>query len=229
MERKIIGKNTVTIVIVEDDPTTLDYLVEQADGAAGQKVVAACTTIAQGREAISQYQPRIVLTDLDLPDGHGTTLIAWAHQNYPNTEIAVVSVLGDESNTVKAIQAGAAGYLLKDGSALEIERCIQTLLRGESPISSGVARHIFRLMQSPPSADNLSENITTTPGLSLTKREEEVLWGIAKGMTYREVASHLEISTHTVPSHVKNIYRKLQVHSKSEAVFEALQLGLIKI
>ena len=215
----------IEVVVVEDEPATLKYLCEQVDATTQYQVCAACSTLAQGKSAVEEYKPKVLLTDLGLPDGDGTALIAWTREKSPETEIAVVSILGDERSTVRAIQAGASGYLLKDGQSLDIGRTIDSLLRGDSPISTGVARHIIRSLQAP----SKSEPSPQLPkGLSLTPREEEILWGIAKGLTYKELAVRLGISQQTVPSHIKNIYRKLQVHSRSEAIFEAVQMGIIK-
>ncbi len=220
----------IAVVVVEDDPATLNYLCEQVEATELYTVRAACSTLAEGKQAIEQHLPQVLLTDLGLPDGDGTALIAWAREKSPNTEIAVISILGDERSAVRAIQAGASGYLLKDGQSLDIGRTIDALLRGDSPISTGVARHIIRNLQGTPAspAQNPEPEATLPAGLSLTPREEEILWGIAKGLTYKELAQQLGISAQTVPSHIKNIYRKLQVHSRSEAIFEAVQMGIIK-
>lgn len=218
---------STAVVVVEDDPATLKYLCEQVDATEQYHVKAACSTLKEGKAAISQYMPEVLLTDLGLPDGDGTALIAWTREKSPETEIAVISILGDERSTVRAIQAGASGYLLKDGQSLDIGRTIDALLRGDSPISTSVARHIIRSLQGP-SKEEPVEPEALPEGLSLTPREQEILWGIAKGLTYKELAARLEISPQTVPSHIKNIYRKLQVHSRSEAIFEAVQMGIIK-
>lgn len=173
------------VVVVEDEPATLKYLCEQVDATAQYQVCAACSTLARGKSAVEEYKPKVLLTDLGLPDGDGTALIAWTREKSPFTEIAVISILGDERSTVRTIQAGASGYLLKDGQSLDIGRTIDSLLRGDSPISTGVARHIIRSLQEPSKAEPKQQ---LPKGLSLTPREEEILWGIAKGLTYKELA-----------------------------------------
>lgn len=215
----------IEVVVVEDEPATLQYLCEQVDATSQYRVCASCTTLAQGRKAVETHTPGVLLTDLGLPDGDGTALIAWTRDKSPQTEIAVISILGDERSTVRAIQAGASGYLLKDGQSLDIGRTMDSLLRGDSPISTGVARHIIRSLQD---TDKTPPSPELPKQLSLTPREEEILWGIAKGLTYKDLAARLGISQQTVPSHIKNIYRKLQVHSRSEAIYEAVQMGIIK-
>ena len=132
----------------------------------------------------------------------------------------VISVLADDHTVLEAIEAGAAGYLLKDAEAIELVEAIEELCAGRSPISSSIARIIVRRLNAPPQAAALP---------TLTARESEILWGIAKGFTYAELAQQLGISRQTVPVHVKNIYRKLEANNRSEAVFEASRLGLIRL
>jgi DNA-binding NarL/FixJ family response regulator len=135
----------------------------------------------------------------------------------------VISVLADDRSVIEAIEAGAAGYLLKDADSIELVEAIEELRSGRSPISSSIARVIVRRLNGPPSAP--------PPPLAsvLTARETDILWGIAKGFTYAELAQQLGISKQTVPVHVKNIYRKLEANNRSEAVFEASRLGLIRL
>ncbi len=161
------------------------------------------------------------MTDLRLPDGHGSDLIRMARRDRPDAEIMVISVLGDEQSVVGAITAGATGFLLKDSRQMDLVKAIRELLNGQSPISTSVARFIIQIVQKD-ETEEAEESI-------LTKRELDILWGIAKGYTYNDVAERLEISSNTVPSHIKNIYRKLEVNSRSEAVFEAIQRGWINI
>ena len=184
-------------------------------------MVADCSTFAAGAEAIGGTPARVLITDLQLPDGHGFDLIRLARKQQPDMEVMVISVLGDEQSVVTAISAGASGFLLKDARALDIVRSVRDLVAGRSPISTAVARYIIRVVQEVEPAES--------PEGLLTEREMDILWGIAKGFTYKDVAKRLEISSNTVPTHIKNIYRKLEVNSRSEAVFEAVQRGLIKI
>jgi DNA-binding NarL/FixJ family response regulator len=164
--------------------------------------------------------PDVLLADLQLPDGSGIDVIRWLRQHAPAAEAMVISVFGDESHVVAAIEAGATGYLLKDASAEEIADGIRRLIEGESPISSAIARHLLRRFQPAPAA--VSERVSP-----LTQREGEVLQLIAKGLSYQRIADTLTMSPHTVTTHIKQIYRKLAVNSRGEAVFEAMQLGLL--
>lgn len=213
----------ITILLVEDDPPTL-WRLQDALAKAGFDVAAAAT-LAEARTSLAGRVPQVLLTDLQLPDGHGVDLIRETRQRFPDTEIMVISILGDEESVISAITVGATGYLLKDAFPTDIASTVRDLVAGHSPISASIARFIVRRTQAnaePPPGPPLN---TTR----LTPREIDILWGIAKGFSYAEIASHLGMSRQTVPGHIKSIYRKLEVHTRGEAVFEALQQGLIKL
>jgi DNA-binding NarL/FixJ family response regulator len=212
-----------TILLVEDDAPT-SWRLQDALSKAGYQVRAA-GTLAEARAALAENAPKVLLTDLQLPDGHGVDLIRETRARFPETEIMVISVLGDEGSVISAITVGATGYLLKDAFPTDIAATVRDLVAGHSPISASIARFIVRRTQAsaePPPGPPLN----TT---KLTPREIDILWGIAKGFSYAEIASHLGMSRQTVPGHIKSIYRKLEVHTRGEAVFEAVQQGLIKL
>ena len=159
---------------------------------------------------MAQGAPRVLLTDLQLPDGHGVDLIRETRQRFPDTEIMVISILGDEESVISAITVGATGYLLKDAFPTDIAATVRDLVAGHSPISASIARFIVRRTQNqpePPPGPPLNT-------AKLTPREIDILWGIAKGFSYAEIASHLGLSRQTVPGHIKSIYRKLEVHTR---------------
>ena len=211
----------VKIIVVEDDSAMLQSLVSSLGLEDDFVVAAECSSFSDGATAIATVSANVLITDLKLPDGHGFDLIRLARQKQPDMEIMVISVLGDEQSVVTAISAGASGFLLKDTRALDIVNSVRQLISGKSPISTSVARYIIQVVQQtkpPDSSDGL-----------LTEREMDILWGIAKGFTYKAVGEKLGISSNTVPTHIKNIYRKLEVNSRGEAVFEAIQRGLINI
>jgi len=131
----------------------------------------------------------------------------------------VITVFGDERTVVAAIEAGARGYLLKDGTDAEIVRGVIDILRGFSPISPAIARYLLRRLQ--------DESPTVEAAPHLSGREREVLELLARGFRNSEIANALGITTHTVTSYVRQLYRKLEVGSRGEAVFEAVHLGLL--
>jgi DNA-binding NarL/FixJ family response regulator len=218
-----IPAHDISILLVEDDPPT-NWRLKDALEKAGFDVEAAMT-LAEARASLQKRKPRVLLTDLQLPDGHGVELIRETRARLPDTEIMVISILGDEESVISAITVGATGYILKDAFPTDIAATVRELVAGHSPISASIARFIVRRTQStaePPPGPQLN----TT---KLTPREIDILWGIAKGFSYAEIATNLGMSRQTVPGHIKSIYRKLEVHTRGEAVFEAVQQGLIKL
>jgi DNA-binding NarL/FixJ family response regulator len=218
-----IPAKDISILLVEDDPPTNWRLKDALDKAGFD--VAAAMTLAEARASLEKRKPRVLLTDLQLPDGHGIELIRETRVRLPDTEIMVISILGDEESVISAITVGATGYILKDAFPTDIAATVRELVAGHSPISASIARFIVRRTQAaiePPPGPPLN----TT---KLTPREIDILWGIAKGFSYAEIAGHLGMSKQTVPGHIKSIYRKLEVHTRGEAVFEAVQQGLIKL
>src|SRR6202011_4538547 len=217
------ASQAITVLLVEDDAPTL-WRLPDALAKAGFQVTAAAT-LAEARAHLAAGAPKVLLTDLQLPDGHGVELIRETRRRFPETEIMVISNLGDEESVISAITVGATGYLLKDAFPTDIAATVRDLVAGHSPISASIARFIVRRTQShaePPPGPPLDT-------VKLTPREIDILWGIAKGFSYAEIAGHLGLSRQTVPGHIKNIYRKLEVHTRGEAVFEALQQGLIRL
>jgi len=218
-----IPAHDISILLVEDDPPT-NWRLKDALEKAGFDVEAAMT-LAEARASLQKRKPRVLLTDLQLPDGHGVELIRETRARLPDTEIMVISILGDEESVISAITVGATGYILKDAFPTDIAATVRELVAGHSPISASIARFIVRRTQGaaePPPGTQLNT-------AKLTPREIDILWGIAKGFSYAEIAEHLGMSKQTVPGHIKSIYRKLEVHTRGEAVFEALQQGLIKL
>lgn len=211
------------VLLIEDDRAIRERL-SAALAAPGDCAVAAAGTLAEGRRLLEARAFDLIVADLRLPDGLAIDLLAEARQRYPEVEILVISVLGDETTILAAIAAGASGYILKDALPEDIHAAAIDVLSGGSPISPSIARFIVKRVRSesePPSP--------AQPAPHLTPRELDILWGIAKGLTYNEIADRLGLSRHTVPSHIKAIYRKLQVATRGEAVYEAVQCGLIRL
>ena len=211
------------VLVIEDQQLTRERLAGIVAATPGLSLAEALESFAAASAWLeSQPSPAVMLVDLGLPDGDGLDLIRMSRHLDPQPEVMVISVFGDERHVLAAIEAGATGYLLKDSAAEEIGASILRLIDGESPISSSIARHVLKRLQPG------TQPSTTAPGANLTRRETDVLKLIAKGFAYAEIADNLGMSPHTVTSHIKHIYRKLQVRSRGEAVFEALQLGIIE-
>ncbi|XBQ16951.1 MAG: response regulator transcription factor [Oceanicaulis sp.] len=208
-----------TIGVVEDDPALAARLAQVIEAADGLALAFAAGTLADALAALDAGPPDLCLVDIDLPDGKGLDVVATLHRTRPDAKALILTVLGDRESVITAMQIGADGYLLKDTEPAQLVRHIELTLAGEAPMSPRAAAHLLTLVRRPVPA------AASTP--MLTEREVEVLNLFARGLKYREVADALSISAHTVGDHVKAIYRKLSVQSRSEAVYEARQLGLI--
>lgn len=217
------GGKAHRILLIEDDQPIRERLAG-ALSAHADCLVSAAADLAEARALLERQQPDLIVADLRLPDGLAIDLLAEARERYPEIEILVISVLGDETTILAAIAAGASGYILKDALPEDIHATVMEVLSGGSPISPSIARFIVRRAREESAGAPAPE--ANAP--RLTPRELDILWGIAKGLTYNEIADRLELSRHTVPSHIKAIYRKLQVETRGEAVYEAIQCGLIK-
>lgn len=210
------------LLLIEDDQPIRERLA-RALSAPGDFAVTAAATLAEARVFLKAMKPDLVIADLRLPDGLAIDLLAEVRERFPETEILVISVLGDETTILAAIAAGASGYILKDALPEDVHATALEVISGGSPISPSIARFIVKRMREVASSPGLPD-----PAPHLTPRELDILWGIAKGMTYNEIADQLGLSRHTVPGHIKTIYRKLQVETRGQAVYEAIQYGLIK-
>lgn len=214
---------STSVLVVEDEPEFLRLYCDAITREPGFRLVGAVSTLAAALALIEQSVPDVLVVDLGLPDGNGADLIRRAVSRRPDCDALVVTVFGDDQHVIGAIEAGATGYLLKDSPPGELARCIRELRAGGAPISPSIARRLLARMRAP------AEKPTALGAASpLTEREAEILQLVAKGLSFADVGGALEISAHTVVAHVKKIYRKLSVHSRGEAVFEATQLGLLK-
>jgi len=218
-------KNTETrsfqVIIVEDDLNTLNRLCEKLERLDQFEVLAACVTMAEANASLAQQTPDILLLDLELPDGSGLEIIAQQSDLHPDLPILVISVFGDEKSVIAAIEAGAQGYLLKSDTSLEIEQCLLQLISGGAPISASIARHIIRRLRPQISPEDKAVSAL------LSDRELEVLQLAARGYSYQDIAELLGVKISTISSYTRRLYLKLSVHSRSEAVFEALRMGLV--
>jgi DNA-binding NarL/FixJ family response regulator len=215
------------VVIVEDHAATRARLAQIVADHPALELAVAVASLAEGRAALAAGRGvDVALIDLDLPDGNGIDLIREVRARPGAPEVVVISGFGDEEHVVAAIEAGATGYLLKDRPPYDVGTAIMELLAGGSPISPAIARHLLqRFVQRPPAP---AREVPETRE-RLTVRERDVLEVLARGFTYEEAAEILGVSFHTIASHVKHIYGKLAVGSRGEAIFEAVQLGILKL
>jgi DNA-binding NarL/FixJ family response regulator len=216
-----MAQKGIAVALVEDDAKFRLALCNVVDAAEGLRLLGAAATLAEGRALLVRESPDVLLVDLELPDGSGLALIEEARRQHPECDVMVVTVFGDERNVFRALEAGATGYLLKDMAGPELAEHIRRLHAGGSPISPVIARQLLQRFQ--PVAPVPASGVP-----ALSAREHAVLELISKGFTFDEIARLQEVSSHTVSTYVKRIYAKLQVRSKTEAVYEATKLGLLR-
>ena len=215
--------NEHKVFVLEDDARIRARFCKLVNESGSFAICGAAGSLTDAKQQQAQAQEAaILLVDLRLPDGNGTSLIAEAASWSPRPFIAVISSLGDERSVITAMEAGADGYLLKDLRPEELVPNLEALMRGESPISPAIARYLLKRFR-----PDASEDSTDRPNLS--DRESEILQLVARGYSHADIAEALGISNNTVITHIRHIYRKLDVHSRSEAVYEAANLGLLKV
>jgi len=218
------------VLIVEDEPEFMHRFSSAVLADPALCLTAAVSTGAAGIAMLDLQTPEVLLVDLGLPDMKGVAVIEHAARHHPDCDVLVVTMFADDDHVVASIEAGASGYLLKDASAERIAASIHELRAGGAPISPGIARRVlarFRARSATPAVPAATPTAPAAETSPLTPRESELLRMIAKGFTFETIGTLLDISPHTVVAHVKKIYRKLAVHSRSEAVYEAGQLGLL--
>lgn len=214
----------ITVAIVEDEPTCIERFKHAVEAAADLRLLGC---FASGRAALEWLENQsvdVLLCDLGLPDLPGLAVITYCAHRHPATSIMVITMYEDEAHVVRSLEAGASGYLLKDSLRDEICDRIRELHAGGSPITPTIARLVLKRFRPLP-----TENVQP-PVLEytrLTPKEMVVLNRIAQGFSYQEIGRLEGITINTVHTHIKRIYSKLAVRSRTEAVFEAQQLGLL--
>lgn len=178
-----------------------------------------------GRELLEQLSaaptlPDIVLMDIQMPEMDGLEATAQLKARHPQIKIVMATVFDDDESIFKAILAGADGYLLKDEPPENLHRSLREVMAGGAPMSPAIARKTLGLLRRAPAPAPAAEH-------DLSAREIELLEQLSKGLRYEQIGENLFISTGTVRKHIENVYRKLQVHNKLEAVEAARKKGLI--
>jgi DNA-binding NarL/FixJ family response regulator len=209
----------ITVSIVEDNA---DYRLGTAyvlRNARGFSVLGEYDSAEAFFDALPNALPDVVLMDISLPGMSGIEAVRLLRERHPRVQAVILSVHEDGENVFRAICAGAVGYLAKPVLPTRLPEAIESAFGGGTPMSPQIARRVlemFRLYAPPRQAD-----------YNLTEREVAVLERLVEGDGYKEMAEALKISVYTVRAHLRNIYEKLHVHSKSQAVSKALQEGLL--
>ncbi len=204
-----------TVGIVEDDEVLRSALRRLIGEAPSCRCVATCATGEEGLEKLPPLAPDVVLMDLNLPQMSGTECIARLKELVPATQVIVLTVYEDSEHIFQALKAGASGYLLKRSEPEEVIEAIKNAKEGGAPMSSQIARRVVQ-----------SFHKLTAPGqatTALTDRETEILAFLSKGFANKEIADKLQISVPTVRTHLRHIYEKLHVRSRTEAIVKFLK------
>ncbi|NRF69822.1 response regulator transcription factor [Aquincola sp. S2] len=222
----------ITVALVEDDATVRERFARVIAANPELQLLHAAATAQQMLDWLADNAADVLLVDLGLPDRPGLDVIRHCRQVQPACQVMVISIFGDEANMLRAFECGARGYLLKDGNEQDLAAHVLNLHGGGSPMSPIIARQLLVRWQAG------GQTPTPTPAAAparpapmsapLSGKESQVLDLVARGFTYQEVAQHLGVAVTTVQTHVRNIYGKLDVHNKAEALFEARQLGLLR-
>lgn len=227
------------VLVVEDEPLLqqrLHGILLQLGYAPDALLCAA--SLAEARACLACQPVTLALVDLMLPDGSGLDLIAQMRAETPDMGILVVSAWSSEESILSALRAGATGYVLKERDDIEVSMSIRSVLRGGAPIDPFIARRILQLLPlgdstcEPAAAPSPSQTPAMTSaaaqGEALSEREGQILCLVADGLTNREIAERLFLSRYTVESHIKHIYRKLSVSSRTMAVRVGRARGVIE-
>lgn len=202
------------VIIIEDDQTIREgftYLINLSDGL---KMVSSYASYEEAEPQLTADYPDVILLDIELPGLNGLEAISKIKKKYPSAHILILTVYENEQNIFKALRSGASGYLTKNTPSSKIIEAIKEVMHGGGSLSASVAKLViqsFRKNQDTP----------------LTKRETQILEGIAEGKSRTRIASDLFIDKETVKTHIKNIYSKLDVNSKEDAIRIARQDKLI--
>lgn len=216
--------------MLEDDVRMRDFFERSIAQHPELRLGASFGRLREAQAWLEAHPADLLLTDLALPDGHGLELIYRMRRMQPSCDVLVISVMGDEDTVLSCVEAGAVGYIHKDAQPEDLGRTLVEVKRGGSPISPMLARRLLDRIRkaeqtasvAPPDAADVAPR-----AVQLTGREGDVLRLIARGYTYAEIAEMEGISMHTVQMHIKNLYGKLAVHSRGQAVYEAGRLGLV--
>jgi DNA-binding NarL/FixJ family response regulator len=205
---------SIAVSIVEDDPQVRSSLAKLIDGSPGYRCVSRHGSAENALEEIPKIKPDVTLMDINLPGINGVECVRRLKPQLPGTQIIMLTVYQNTEHIFNALAAGATGYMLKQTPPAELLVAIKEVNGGGSPMSSHIARKIVQSFQRSPSAAAEAD--------SLSPREAEVLDLLAKGFLYKEIAEQMKVSYATVHTHIRHIYEKLHVRSRTEAVAKHL-------
>ena len=206
----------IKVAIFEDNRSLREGLAAMIGGTSGFDCVGAFPNCNNLLRNISQVKPDVVLMDIEMPGISGIEAVGMIKEEFPEMKVLMETIFDDDEKIFSSICAGAEGYILKHTSPAEIMEAIKEIYEGGSPMTPSIANRVLKMVKVRPETGNRES-------FALSDREKEILTCLVKGMSYKMVADACFISIETVGVHIKNIYKKLQVHSKSEAVAKAIK------
>lgn len=211
------------VIILEDLPDAQRWLRESVQQVYPGADIRCFSLLRAALDGLDNFVPQLCLVDLRLPDGNGADFIARCRSRYPSADLVVTTMYDDDAHLFPALRAGANGYLLKEEPQASIVRSLTALTDGAPPLSAAITRRVLEHARNRTPPDHIGGKRQCE---ELSHREREFLVAIARGLKTAEAASQLGVSYHTAAHHVKNIYAKLSLRSRAEAVQAAIQLGL---
>lgn len=212
----------VRVILVDDDPHIRHVIAQELLSDTRIQLVAQAGSLKEGRRRCLQHEFDVMLVDLNLGDGSGFELIQQVKSLRPMTEVVVISAIEDERHALHAFEMGATGYLIKNSWFGSFSQAVLQVVNGGASITPNLARRLLHRLDG-----KTSDSLSKPSKERLSDREREVLRMVAAGYTSVEIGVRLEISMQTVNAHVRNIYRKLRVRTRAQAVSCATERGLI--
>jgi DNA-binding NarL/FixJ family response regulator len=209
----------IKVIVVEDRKRIRETIVDIVNGSEGIRCIGAYGSCEALLEALPGNMPDVILMDIVLPGMSGIEGVKLAKSRFPSVDILMHTVYDDDEKIFQSICAGASGYVLKNVESSELIRAIREIREG-APMSASIARRLLEMVR--------GKEAQSAEELNLTPRELDILQWLVEGLSYKRIAEKLFISPLTVQSHIKRVYEKLQVHSKSAAVSKALKYRLFR-
>jgi len=202
----------IKIAIVEDNKTTREGLETIINLSPGFQCVCTCATAEDALRTLPRHAPEVVLMDIQLPGMSGVDCVAQLKELLPGTQVIMVTVYEDPDRIFRALRAGACGYLLKRATPEQVISAINEVQQGGAPMSGEIARKVIAHFQ--------TQQVSTAEVANLSAREREVLELVVHGFSNKEIADRLSVTVEAIRWHLKRIYQKLHVHSRTEAALK---------
>ena len=210
----------IKVAIFEDNSSLRDGMFHLIDGTEGYQCVGAYANCDRIIRHLEETKPDVIVMDIEMPGMSGIEAVKLVKENFPHIKILMETIFEDNNKIFESICNGSEGYILKNTSPAQMLEAIKEIYEGGAPMTPSVASKVLKMFKERAAFE-------TNESYALTDREREILRYLTAGMSYKSIASTLYISIETVSGHIKNIYKKLQVHSKSEAIIKAMKNKIV--